>query len=184
MTVLRPWRRATGRRVSFINGYDLPHSVRSPGGKDVEAGLRQWFRINARHPKAAVAMPSVVVGDLWQLFSRHTRDYDEFCTRALGRPLPYAPVPDDPGRLGLTWRLAREDERLGFDGLPLLFRLDAHLGVPGGRRYLADCGGRGQCYEQPGLLCLGHLGGPGRKVRGDWRPPEYKQTEGEIPGGM
>ncbi|WP_305789596.1 hypothetical protein [Symbioplanes lichenis] len=183
MTVLRPWRRATGSRVSYINGYALPHSVRSPGGKDVEAGLWQWFRINARHPEAALTMPSVAVGDLWQTFSRYTRDYDDFCARAFGRPLPHTPLTDEPGRLGLTWRLAREDEGLGFDGLPLLFRLDAQLGVPDGRHYLADCGGRGQCYEQPGLLCLGHLRGPGRSVRGDWRPPEHKQAEGETYGG-
>jgi hypothetical protein len=65
-------------------------------------------------------------------------------------------VANRSGRLLITLRLARQDEACGPDVLPLLFCIDQKVGLRAGRRYLADCGGRGQCYDssRPGLGCL------------------------------
>jgi hypothetical protein len=44
--------------------------------------------------------------------------------------------------------------------------VDRDLAVAGGRHYLADCGGRGECYQMRGTVCLQHLRAVGRPVRG------------------
>jgi hypothetical protein len=76
-----------------------------------------------------------------------------------------------PAELLTTLRLAREDggqgggqpRGQGTADLPLLFRVDGALRVADGNRYLADCGGRGECFRAVGLTCLQHLSGPGRR---------------------
>ncbi|MBL7256323.1 hypothetical protein [Paractinoplanes lichenicola] len=86
-----------------------------------------------------------------------------------------------PSALAETFRLARQDENCAPGALPLLFRIDQQLAIPGGYRYLADCGGRGLCHDLPGTLCLMHLQGNGRLIRR--RPPFGGPThagEGEI----
>jgi hypothetical protein len=70
--------------------------------------------------------------------------------------------------------------------LPLLFRVDKSLGIQGGNRYLADCGGRGECFEVSGHTCLQHLAGPGKRlkvggIRGD--RSAYDGLEGYSGGG-
>jgi hypothetical protein len=144
----------------------------------VEAGTSQWFRLVARHPKTKLAMPSVIVDHLWHEMVLHTRDYAEFCQAAFPHFLHHTPesamsaeaAADNSGRgLATTYRVAREDEPGEPAGLPLLFRVDSELGVDGARRYLADCGGRGQCHEMPGVLCLQHIEGLGRMTGGRWK---------------
>jgi hypothetical protein len=176
--------------VDAVDAYQFPSSVRqrfthqhhSLTGDDiqtVEAATRQWFRVAAGHPKAKLWMPSVVVDDLWHELVLHTRDYAAFCDAAFGRFLHH--VPDSAmttaaaarrrdTALLATLRLAQQDERCDPSRLPLLFRVDQELAVPGGRRYLADCGGRGDCYELAGTLCLQHLRGFGQPTRGDSNP--------------
>jgi hypothetical protein len=77
-------------------------------------------------------------------------------------------------------KLARKDERTN-DGLPLLFRVDAETGVPGGLRYLEDCGGGRQCYPAEGLTCLGHLGSKRRGSAWDFgrRDTRYDNSRDE-----
>jgi hypothetical protein len=188
MTVLRLRGRGIGRRVAFIDGYEFPGSVRGRFGlkheslsadevRIVEAGARQWFRLAARHPKSRLAMASVVVDDLWHEMLLHTRDYAEFCDAAFGGFLHHTPESAmSPAALAGTYRLALRDEPDAPGRLPLLFRVDGELGIAGGRRYLADCGGRGQCYEMPGSLCLQHADGPGRKVGRDWDRNRAKEN--------
>lgn len=53
----------------------------------------------------------------------------------------------------------------------MLFRVDRTLGIEGGTRYLADCGGRGQCHELPGAICLRHVSGTENPKR--WRPDRH-----------
>jgi hypothetical protein len=142
--------------------------VTSDGLQLVEDGLRQWFRLGARHPKARLTMPSVIVGDLWQEFALHGREYAEFCTAALGHPLPVDSVIADRGRLRATFQAALEDEAGRPGSLPLIFRVDRELAILGGRFYLADCGGRGVCHELKGSICLQHLDGPGQAARRRW----------------
>jgi hypothetical protein len=185
MMVLRLRSRDVARRLQVIDTYAFPAGVRSRFAlryqslsaeevRTVEAATRQWFRLVARHPKARLAMPSVVVDELWHELVLHTRDYAEFCVTAFVRFLHHTPesamtaegaAANRGSGLAVTYRLAREDEHAE---LPLLFRVDGELGVEGGRRYLADCGGRGLCHELPGVVCLQHVTGPGRGLSVRW----------------
>ncbi|MEO3775062.1 hypothetical protein [Micromonospora sp. B9E7] len=147
----------------------------------VETATRQWFRIIARQPNAKLSMPSVVVDDLWQELTLHARDYATFCDAAFGGSTHHRPTfaaSDDStttnrGPLLLaTLGHGRRDEGCGPTGLPLLFRVDQELHIHDGNRYLADCGGRGECFPVSGRVCLQHLAGPGKRpkppgIRGD-----------------
>jgi hypothetical protein len=157
----------------------------------VEAATRQWFRLAVRHPKAKLSMPSVVVDDLWHELVLHTRDYAAFCDSAFGRFLhhvpesamsPAAAAANRFTGLEATFRLAQLDEGCDPNRLPLLFRVDHELAVDGGRHYLADCGGRGECYELRGTLCLQHINGIGSPTRGDWDRDRSPYTGGGMPG--
>jgi hypothetical protein len=175
-----------------VDAYRFPSSVRQRfvqehhalGADDiatVEAATRQWFRLAARHRKAKLSMPSVIVDDYWHEMVLHTREYAEFCDAALGRFLHHVPestmsaadaVANRTANLRDTLKLAQADEGLQADQLPLLFRVDRDLDIQGGRRYLADCGGRGQCYGMTGSVCLQHVDGAGRGPRsGRWEKP-------------
>ena len=81
---------------------------------------------------------------MWRTLSDDHISYGELCASAFGRVLPYA---ERPGALAATYRAARKDEP---GDMPLLFRVDKELGVPEARRYVADCGGRGQCWRVRG----------------------------------
>jgi hypothetical protein len=137
----------------------------------VEAATRQWFRLIARHRRWKLSMPSVAAGDLWQELALHTRDYAAFCDAAFAgvprrRPgAPISPAAPDTDRTYLrpTLEHARLDEGCHTPALPLLFRLDESLRIQHGNYYLADCGGRGECFEAAGLICLQHLAGPGKR---------------------
>jgi hypothetical protein len=171
------------RRLAAVDAYQFPAAVRQRfalahetlTGDEValvEAATRQFFRLAARHPKDTPAMPSVVVDHLWHEFSLHTHEYAEFCGAAIGRILPYGPAPD--WALPSTLRLAQADEGCAPTRLPLLFRVDREVKAEGGRRYLADCGGRGICYELRGTVCLQHINGMERvrRERGTGTPYE------------
>lgn len=188
--------RSVTARVAAINGYVFPSAVRqrfSQAHPDlsaedirvVEDAVRQWFRLATRRPRARLAMPSVLVDDYLHEFARHSRDYADFCAAALGRPLPANAT--ERTRLRETLLLARQDE--GADVLlPLLFRVDSDLAVAKGPHYLADCGGRGQCFGQAGMICVEHVDSVGRPVRRGWRfgeaPPPGDLGEGSISGGL
>lgn len=122
-------------------------------------------------------MLSVVVDDFWGEFMVHTREYAEFCESAIGHPIERT-----AGDRAATFRFAREDEPGSSSPLPLLFLVDQQFAVPSGRNYLADCGGRGTCYELKGTVCLQHLGGPGRAAGGRW---DFQRSEhgGGAPSG-
>jgi hypothetical protein len=120
-----------------------------------------------------VALPSVLVDELWQELVRHAGEYAEFCDAAFGRVLHRTSesattgvtTTADQGRLRRTPVLARQDEGCGRRGIPLLFRVDRQLGVDSGRSYVADCGGHGECYEVAGTVCLQHLTGVGAPTK-------------------
>jgi hypothetical protein len=184
--------RRIAHRLAAVDGYRFPAGVRhrfavSHDYLDTFAvaraqdAARQWFRLAARHPRAELAVPSVVVDDLWREMVRDTRDYAEFCARALRRPLPRPAEygADRPDRLATTFRLAQEDEGGPPGALPLLFRVDRELGVPGADHYLADCGGRAVCHELPGAICLRHIAGV--KTGGRWL--SRLRTMFDSPGG-
>ena len=194
------WHRAQDRSGT-VDAYRFPSSVRQRFAQEhhtlgiddiatVEAATRQWFRLAARHRKAKLAMPSVIVDDYWHEMVLHTREYAEFCDAALGRFLHHVPesamsaadaAANRNAGLRDTLKLAQADEGLPADQLPLLFRVDRDLDIPGGRRYLADCGGRGQCYGMTGSVCVQHLDGAGRGLRdGRWQKPPTLPPEPPI----
>ncbi|HEV7964344.1 MAG TPA: hypothetical protein VGP57_17520 [Actinoplanes sp.] len=157
------------RRLAVVESYQLPGGARQRFAfqhedltpeqlRLVEAGALQWFRVAARRPRARLSMPSVAVDGLWHEFVLDTGAYADFCAAAFGRVLrhPSEPV-TNPAALHATFLLAQRDESAAPAGLPLLFRVDSTLAVPGGHRYLADCGGRDQCYPLPDTVCLHHL---------------------------
>src|SRR4051794_6762806 len=177
MSSLRMRSRAIASRLAVIDAYDFPAGVRNRFSarhqalsaddlRLVEDGARQWFRLVARYPRTMLAMPSVVVGDLWHDLILHTADYAALCATAFA-PFSHH-TPDSAtgaGRtaarrvsgLAVTYRLAREDEP--GTPLPLLFRVDSELGIDGGRRYRPDCGGHESCAETTDVACLRHTAG-------------------------
>jgi hypothetical protein len=210
MEVAEMWTRLRHRRIAHriaaVDGLPFPASTRhrlenqhpylsSADVRVVEAATRQWFRIVARHPTATLSMPSVVADDLWRELTLHTRDYAAFCDTAFGRPRPHQPEPamaaDTANITSIPALLAtldhsRRDEGCSPTDLPLLFRVDETLRIRHGNRYLADCGGRGECFPAPGLICLQHLAGPGKRpgapgIRGDL--PFYDGRYSETGGG-
>ncbi|MEV0714014.1 hypothetical protein [Asanoa sp. NPDC050611] len=183
--------RGKSRRTAAVDSFVFPSNVRlrfagqhqhlSPDQvRTVEAAARQWFRLAARHPRAKLSMPSVVVDDLWHEMVLDTREYAAFCEAAFGRFLHHVPEQraesaDRSRHLLATFQLACEDEGCEPDRLPLLFSIDRQLAVDGGRYYLADCGGRGQCHGLRGTTCLRHLTGEGRSSR--FGAPGHHRTD-------
>jgi hypothetical protein len=201
MSWIRSRDRRTAQRLAVIDGCRFSAGARyrfslEHGDLDtaavalVQDACRQWLRLAARRPTTRLSMPSLVVDDLWREMARDTRDYSEFCGAAFGRLFARPPEcdADRPARLATTLRLAQEDENCPPGALPLLFRIDRDLGVPGGARYLADCGGgRAVCHELPGTTCLRHVAGV--KPAGRWRArfgstsPPGAGAGGDLGGG-
>lgn len=175
----------TSRRMATIDGFAFPagalhrFTLRHPevdtdGLAAVQAATRQWFRLAVRGRRSRLSMPSTAVDDLWRELVLDSREYAAFCDVALGRLLPHEPQPattvdsamaNRSSALLATLRLAQQDEGGDASRLPLLFRIDARLGVAGGRCYLLDCGGRHECFPSTGLTCLRHLGRTPKKWR-------------------
>jgi|tagenome__1003787_1003787.scaffolds.fasta_scaffold20947619_1 hypothetical protein len=206
MSWLRFSDRRSAQRLAVVDDYRFPAGVRhrftvEHGDLDtaavilVEDATRQWFRLAVRHPKAKLSMPSVVVDSLWHEMVLNTRDYAEFCDAAFGHFLhhvpesamiPAAAAANRTTRLADTFHLAQEDESCRPEVLPLLFRVDRELEVKDGRHYLADCGGRGECYDLPGAICLQHVTGMDKPRRRGWNheggPPMSGWTDASGAG--
>lgn len=139
--------------------------------RDVERGLRQFFMASARAEGRFVAMPSKVVDTLWHEFILHTRGYEAFCRKAFGRLLHHTPaeaLPAGQARnpmqhegLRRAWYWACREENLDPrrpGRLPLLFALDATLGIAGGYVYALDCSAHGGFGAGGGEVhCATHL---------------------------
>lgn len=114
----------------------------------VERGLRQFFLACHRSNKKFVAMPSRVVDAMWHEFILHTQAYKDWCQLALGHFLHHTPAEalgahaDRNDGLRRAWWWACKDEAINPrqpTRLPLLFALDAKLGIANGFHYLPDC---------------------------------------------
>lgn len=128
----------------------------------VVTGLRQYFLMCSKAEKKLVAMPSQVVDDLWHQFILHTREYQVFCRKALGRFLHHTPAEamtnkhNAPDSIKRAWRLACNLENINPrqpDRLPLIFALDAMLAIPNGYNYSLDC-----TDSRKGEHCASHIG--------------------------
>jgi len=110
----------------------------------VERGFRQFFMACARSDGKYVAMPSKAVDAYWHALILDTKSYAEWCDRTLGRFLHHMPAERLGGEaktndgLRRAWFFACKEEAIDPrkpSRLPLLFALDAKLGIPGGVVY-------------------------------------------------
>lgn len=162
--VVLVWRVMTRyRRAEFIRNYQFPRGLfdklaaRRPelARKDialVSRGLRHYFLAYLRSGRQFVSMPSQVADDLWHEFILYTRNYEQFCRQAFGCFFHHSPavvlVPaqrDSNAGLRRVWWHCCKEENIDAkkpSRLPLLFALDAKLGIVGGFVYAADCAAR------------------------------------------
>lgn len=152
------------RRTEYIRSFALPKGIfeklqkRRPELtlKDcqlVNLGLRQFFLAYLQGGRRHIAMPSQVADDLWHEFILYTRQYERFCKKAFGSFFHHTPAvvlktsrQNNEG-LRRCWRQACKQELINPKlptRLPLLFALDAKLGIKDGFHYLSDCRNTGQ----------------------------------------
>ena len=131
----------------------------------VRDGLRQYFQICQRARGRFVAMPSQVVDDMWHDFILFTRHYRNFCDKAFGRFLHHTPVEAMPSpylaTVGIrrTWFHACHIEGIDPkhpDRLPLLFALDAQLGIAQGFFYTLNCANT--AISSSNTFCASNIG--------------------------
>lgn len=168
-------------RSRFIETYRFPPGIRervrrryphlTDGDLDrVMRGLSTWFQLGNTAGGAALSMPSQAVDAAWHEFILFTRNYRNFCEKALGRFLHHTPAeamrtPTEAQEgIRRAWRLSCARE--GIDPrkparLPLLFALDADLGIADGFRYALDCGaalGAQRAADGGVTYCGAHIG--------------------------
>jgi hypothetical protein len=154
------WRQLA--RAEFIRSYTFPHGLfdklraKRPQLDTkqlqlVSHALRQFFLAYMRGGRRYVSMPSQVADDLWHEFILYTRHYDAFCGRAFGGFLHHTPAVvlsherhKKQHNVGLrrVWWITCKEENINprnATRLPLLFALDAKLGIADGFVYKADC---------------------------------------------
>ncbi|MBL8386331.1 MAG: hypothetical protein JNM90_24825 [Burkholderiales bacterium] len=148
------------RRAEYIRAYVFPRglfdrlSQRRPelARKDialVARGLRHFFLAHLKSGRRFVSMPSQVADDLWHEFILYTKNYEAFCREAFGRFLHHSPAAvlaperkeSNAGLRRVWWHCCKEEniDARNPTRLPLLFALDAKLGIAGGFVYAADC---------------------------------------------
>jgi hypothetical protein len=179
------WQRQVAlQRDAFIRTFELPRGLfdklrqRRPELtlKDcqlVAHALRHFFLAYLKGGRRFVSMPSQVADDLWHEFILYTRNYEAFCNRAFGRFLHHTPAvvlgPDRQDNAGLRrvwWHCCIEDNinPRKPTRLPLLFAIDAKLGIADGFRYVPDCSGvrrvgeKGAGSESGAVHCGGDFG--------------------------
>ncbi len=157
IVLYRRW--VANSRRQFLEQFRMPDAVlgrfrqkhpdlNSAQEKLVRDGLQQYFQICQRARGRFVSMPSQVVDDLWHDFILFTRHYRHFCDQAFGRFMHHTPVEAMPtpqlatAGIRRTWFHACRIE--GIDPkqpsrLPLLFALDAQLGIADGFFYSLNC---------------------------------------------
>ena len=181
------WRRLA--RAQYIRTYAFPPGLyerlekKRPGLalKDrqlVGRALRQYFLAHLNSGRQFVSMPSQVTDDLWHEFILYTRHYKHFCNQAFGKFFHHTPAvvlganrQDNLGLRRTWWQCCREENinPRTPSRLPLLFAIDAKLGIADGFRYAPDCsslrqGGDGAVYcggdfASSGSGCSGDSGG-------------------------
>jgi len=157
------WRRLVRyRRAEYIRRYLFPRAAfvqlqaKHPqlAAKDqqlVARGLRHFFLAHLHSELRFVSMPSQIADDLWHEFILSTRDYQQFCDHAFGRFMHHTPAvvlgngKENNAGLRRTWWYCCKEENIDPrkpTRLPLLFALDAKLGITGGFTYSLNSGDR------------------------------------------
>ncbi len=177
IALYRRWQRVSRQR--FLERFELPAAVveraraklpalTTEQERLVQQGLQQYFQICVATRGKFVSMPSQAVDVLWHEFILFTRNYEHFCKRALGQYLHHTPAEAMPtrdtatGGIRRAWRLACKME--GIDPkqpqrLPLLFALDAQLGIAGGFIYALNC--KDAATSSSGTFCASDIGSCG-----------------------
>ncbi len=147
------------QREAYIRQFELPRGLfdklrqRRPALTIKECqltahALRQFFLAYLKSGRGFVAMPSQVADDLWHEFILYTRNYQDFCRQAFGGFLHHTPAvvlgsaaKSNAGLRRVWWHTCRDEniDPRRPTRLPLLFALDAKLGVADGFRYVPDC---------------------------------------------
>ncbi len=169
------WKQAG--RANFIRDYRFPSGLlaklrvqypdlRSNDLQLVGRGLRQFFLAYLYGRHHTVSMPSKVVDALWHEFILYTRHYDDFCRKAFGRFMHHTPATvlgkdrrNNEGLRRVWWHSCREEsiDPRKATRLPLLFALDAKLGIADGYHYALDCARLRQAADGT-TQCAGDLG--------------------------
>jgi hypothetical protein len=169
LVLWKRWRRLA--RAEYIRAYTLPVGLLDRLAKRrpelsfkeralVAHALRQYFLAYLLSGKRFVSMPSQVADDLWHEFILYTRNYQDFCSKAFGGYFHHTPAValgadqrDNSGLRRTWWHCCREENinPRRPSRLPLLFALDAKLGIADGFRYAPECsslrqGGDGAIY--------------------------------------
>lgn len=114
----------------------------------VSRALRQFFLAYLSGGRRFVSMPSQVTDDLWHEFILHTLQYQDFCKRAFGGMLHHMPAAvlganrQNNSGLRRVWTQCCREENIDPrhpSRLPLLFAIDAKLGIADGFKYSTDC---------------------------------------------
>lgn len=166
------------RRVRYLALYRFPERLRlkllerypqltTGQSHRVIEGLRQYFQLCLAAENRLLAMPSQAVDVVWHEFILYTRQYEEFCRQGLGRFLHHTPhdaladTRSASDGMRRTWRLACNHEALRPEApsrLPLLFALDAELGIADGFHYRLNCGAAPGDWRNAGAYCASHIG--------------------------
>lgn len=167
------------RRAEYIRTYSLPPGLYARLQKRrpeltlkecqlVGRALRQFFLAYLKGGRRFVSMPSQAADDLWHELILYTRHYELFCRRAFGRFLHHTPAvvlgknrQDNAGLRRCWWFACREEniDPRKPTRLPLLFALDAKLGIADGFRYTPDCSALRQSDGSSGApYCGGDFG--------------------------
>ncbi|WP_415898003.1 glycine-rich domain-containing protein [Neptuniibacter sp. QD57_21] len=166
-------RKVKKQRRELIESYVFPERLtvelrkRYPHLSDADCdkvmeGLRVFFLICLAAKNRAIAMPSQAVDVVWHEFILFTRDYEVFCSKALGQFLHHTPAEamEKPtqAQVGIqrAWKFSCLREGIypaKPRRLPLLFAIDAELKIEDGFTYQLNCKGR----ENDGY-CASHIG--------------------------
>ncbi|WP_158971907.1 hypothetical protein [Paraglaciecola sp. L3A3] len=147
------------KRSSFINAYEFPHSIKNKVSQiyphlhhsDLEQvlrGLRDYFHLISLSRSEMVAMPSQVVDVAWHEFILFTKEYAQFCSKAVGHFVHHTPAEamksESRAQLGIkkAWRISCHREQINPfkpKRLPLIFALDGRLNIEDGFLYELNC---------------------------------------------
>ncbi|MFC3153460.1 glycine-rich domain-containing protein [Litoribrevibacter euphylliae] len=170
-------RRKRKAQLAFIESYPFNPAI----GQKVKAkyphlsdenvalvmdALREYFYFCHQAKRRVVSMPSQVVDVAWHEFILFTRDYQQYCKKALGRFLHHTPTEamssPTKAQIGIkrAWRLACAKEGINPKTpaqLPLIFALDAQLGIDDGFKYSLNCKDKSSPLYGDSY-CAGHIG--------------------------
>lgn len=161
------------KRTNLIDSYNFPATINQKifskyphldeqDASKIIAGLRDYFHLCNIASNRIVSMPSQAVDVAWHEFILFTRQYEEFCSKALGFFLHHTPAEamQSPtmAQAGIksAWRIACHREKIdpkSPDKLPLLFAIDSDLKIGDGFHYSLDCKSTGNA-----AYCAGHIG--------------------------